>query len=227
MRVLVIEDDEKVAHFLCKGLRENGYAVDRCTDGEDGLHLATHETYDVIILDMMLPAKHGREVLRELRGRGFATPVVALTALGTTRDKVAGLDAGADDYVTKPFSFAELMARVRAVARRKAGRTENVLTVADLALDRLSRVVKRAGQRIDLTATEFALLEFLMRNEGIVMSRTLIAESVWDMNFDPLTNVIDVHISHLRRKVDRGFSPRLIHTVKGAGYVLGTDPAGR
>ncbi len=223
MKILVVEDEERVAHFIQKGLKEEGHAVDVAHDGEDGEFLAEVNDYDLIILDLMLPKKNGITVCRELRARGVNTPVLMLTARDAVEDKVRGLDAGADDYLVKPFDFAELLARVRALLRRQSESKSPVLKVADLELDPISRRVTRAGKPIRLTTKEYALLEYLMRNAGKVLSRTLIGEHVWDMNFDPESNVIDVYISHLRRKIDKGFEPPLLHTIRGQGYLLSDE----
>ena len=223
MRILLVEDDRKVASFIRKGLTEEGYAVDVSYDGETGLLMGLDRLHDVIVLDVMLPQKPGFQVLRELRQAKVATPVLLLTARDAVEDKVQGLDAGADDYLTKPFAFAELLARVRALLRRgKAGQTP-VLQVADLTLDPAARTVKRRDVAIPLTNREFALLEYFLRNVGRVLTRTMIAEHVWDYSFDAGTNVIDVYVNYLRKKVDAGREPKLIHTVRGVGYVLKID----
>ncbi|RMH59932.1 MAG: DNA-binding response regulator [Zetaproteobacteria bacterium] len=224
MKILVVEDEERVAHFIQKGLKEEGHAVDVSYDGEDGEFLGEVNDYDLIILDLMLPKKNGITVCRELRERGVSTPVLMLTARDSVEDKVRGLDAGADDYLAKPFAFEELLARVRALLRRQSESKSPILKVADLELDPISRRATRAGKNIRLTTKEYALLEYLMRNPGKVLSRTLIGEHVWDMNFDPESNVIDVYISHLRNKVDKGFDKPLIHTLRGQGYVLTDEP---
>jgi len=220
MRVLVIEDESKTAAYLKKGLSENGFAVDVCADGEDGLHQALTTESDLIILDVMLPKRDGWSVLAELRKSGKQTPVLFLTARDTVYDKVKGLELGADDYLVKPFDFAELLARVRTILRRGPGRQEDVMRVADLQLDLPRRKATRAGARLDLTAKEFALLELLARRRGEPLSRTLIAEQVWDVNFDSDFNVLEVAIRRLRSKVDEPFQTKLIHTVRGVGYVL-------
>lgn len=224
MKILVVEDEERVAHFIQKGLKEEGHAVDVSYDGEDGEFMAEVNEYDLIILDLMLPKKNGITVCRELRESGVNTPVLMLTARDSVEDKVRGLDAGADDYLPKPFAFEELLARVRALLRRQSESKTPILKIADLELDPISRRVTRAGKPIRLTTKEYALLEYMMRNPGKVLSRTLIGEHVWDMNFDPESNVIDVYVSHLRAKVDKGFDPPLIHTLRGQGYIL-TDEA--
>ncbi len=223
MKILVVEDEERIAHFIQKGLQEEGHAVDLSYDGEDGSFLAEVNDYDLIILDLMLPKKNGIVVCREIRGRGVATPVLMLTARDSVEDKVRGLDAGADDYLAKPFAFEELLARVRALLRRRSESKSPVLKMADLELDPMSRRVNRSGTPIRLTTKEYALLEYLMRNPNKVLSRTLIGEHVWDMNFDPESNVIDVYVSHLRSKVDKGFDPPLIHTLRGQGYIISDE----
>ncbi len=223
MRVLVIEDEPGVAGFVRKGLCEASYAVDVSDDGIDGLNLACSNQYDAIVLDLMLPGKDGFTVLQELRSQDVRTPVICLTARDAVDDRVKGLDLGADDYLTKPFSFTELHARIRALLRRGHEVTTNPIVVADLAVDVLARSVHRGRRRIDLSPNEFALLEYLARNAGQVLSRTMILEHVWDMNQDPMTNVVDVHINRLRKKVDAGFHPSLIHTIRGVGYVLRND----
>lgn len=220
MRILLVEDDKKVASFIHKGLEEEGYAVDVAPDGEAGLFMGLDRVHDLIILDVMLPKKPGFQVLRELRQGSVATPVLLLTARDTVEDKVQGLDAGADDYLTKPFAFAELLARVRALLRRRAEARAPTLQVADLVLDPATRSVTRGGQPITLTNREFALLEYLLRNPGRVLTRAMIADHVWDYNFDTGTNVIDVYVNYLRKKIDAGREPKLLHTVRGAGYVL-------
>jgi heavy metal response regulator len=224
MRLLIVEDNPKMAGFMEQGFVEQGYAVDVAQRGHDGEHLAATEPYDVIILDVMLPDQNGIQVCKNLRRRKITTPILMLTALSGTGDKVAGLDAGADDYLTKPFEFVELMARVRALLRRGQAQEASVLRFEDIEMDLLARKVTRGGQKIKLTAKEFALLELFLRRPHRVLSRTVIAEHVWDMNFDSDSNVIDVYVSMLRRKVDRGFDKRLIHTVIGTGYVLSAEP---
>ncbi len=223
MRVLVIEDEPGVAGFLSKGLREASYAVDLADNGVDGLHKAVTETYDAVVLDLMLPGMDGFSILREVRSREIRTPVICLTARDAVDDRIKGLDLGADDYLAKPFSFSELLARIRALLRRGQALRANPITVADLKVDAVARSVHRGDRRIDLSPTEYALLEYLVRNTGQVLPRTMILEHVWDMNHDPMTNVIDVHINRLRKKVDDGFDPPLIHTIRGAGYVLRHD----
>jgi heavy metal response regulator len=225
MRLLVIEDNPKIAGFIRQGLTEQGHAVDVAERGHDGEEMAASEPYDAIILDIMLPDQDGVQVCRNLRRRGLKTPILMLTSLSTTADKVTGLDAGADDYLTKPFEFVELSARLRALMRRGEAQESSVLRFEDIELDLVGRKVKRAGEKIKLTSKEFALLEYLMRNPNRVLSRTQIGEHVWDMNFDSDSNVIDVYVSMLRRKIDKDFEKKLIHTVIGSGYVLTADPS--
>jgi two-component system copper resistance phosphate regulon response regulator CusR len=223
MRVLVVEDNVKMGQFIRQGLTEQGYSVDLAGNGEDGEHLGATEPYDVIILDVMLPDQDGIRVCKNLRRRKVATPILMLTALSSTSDKVSGLDAGADDYVPKPFEFVELVARVRALVRRGQAQESTTLRFADIEMDLLTRKVTRGGRPIRLTSKEFALLEYLLRNPNRVLSRAAISEHVWDMNFDNDSNVIDVYVSTLRRKIDRGFSRQLIKTVVGAGYLVSDD----
>ncbi len=220
MRILLVEDDRKVASFIRKGLAEEGYAVDVAADGETGLAMGLDRLHDLIILDVMLPAKPGFQVVRELRQAKVSTPILLLTARDAVEDKVQGLDAGADDYLTKPFAFAELLARVRALLRRGGEGRPPALQVADLILDPATRTVKRGGENIPLTNREFALLEYFMRNPGRVLSRAMITEKVWDYSFDSETNVIDVYVNYLRKKIDAGRPSKLLHTVRGVGYVL-------
>ncbi len=221
MKVLVIEDDRQAASYLAKGLKEAGHVVDVANDGKEGLFLAGSEHYDVMIVDRMLPGRDGLSLVEILRATGNDTPVLFLSALGSVDDRVKGLKAGGDDYLTKPFAFSELLARIEVLVRRRsAAQPQTKLTVADLELDLLSRTVKRAGKPIELLPREFALLEFMMRNAGSVVTRTMMLENVWDYHFDPQTNVIDVHIARLRQKIDKDFSVPLIHTVRGAGYCL-------
>lgn len=220
MKILVIEDEKKVAHFLRKGLKEEQFVVDVAYDGPDGEYMATTNDYDLILLDIMLPGKDGIEILKTLRQRQINIPVIMLTAKEMVEDKIKGFNAGCDDYISKPFSFEELLVRIRAVLRRGSGALSNVITFADLTLDLISHKVIRGGKEIDLTAKEYALLEYLVRNPNRVLTRTMIAEHVWDYNYDSFTNVIDVYINYLRNKVDRGFATKLIHTVRGVGYVL-------
>jgi DNA-binding response OmpR family regulator len=206
--------------YLGQGLREQGFAVDVVTDGRQGFEYASSGVYDLLILDRMLPEEDGLQVLRQLRAKGIPTPAIFLTAKSAVNDRVQGLDAGADDYLVKPFSFAELLARIRVVLRRGTEAAPPVLRVGDLSLDPASRTVERAGQRIELSAKQFALLHYLMRYAGQVVSRTMIQEHVWNYEFDGLTNVVDVHINRLRNKIDKGFDRPLIHTLRGVGYVL-------
>jgi len=223
LRVLVIEDDKDVASFIRKGLVQEGCNVDLADNGKDGLLLATTESYDALIVDRMLPGVDGLTVIRTLRASGNRTPVLILSALGEVDDRVRGLKAGGDDYLVKPFAFSELLARIEALVRRAQSTTEQpvtVLRVADLELDLLRREARRGRERIDLQPREFQLLEFLMRHAGQVVTRTMLLEGVWNYHFDPQTNVIDVHISRLRSKIDRGFDRQLLHTVRGAGYRL-------
>jgi two-component system, OmpR family, response regulator len=221
MKLLVVEDDRETAAYLAKGLGESGYAVDHVGDGREGLFLATSSGYDAIILDRMLPGMDGLAVLGALRAAEIRTPALILSALGSVDDRVKGLRAGGDDYLVKPFAFSELLARVEALLRRGATpSTVTKLRVADLELDLLTRTVKRGAATIDLLPREFQLLEYLMRNAGHVVTRTMLLENVWDYHFDPQTNVIDVHISRLRQKIDKNFERPLLHTVRGAGYCL-------
>ena len=222
MRILLIEDDPRIADYIDKGLREAGYAVVATRDGREGLFLATGEEVDAIILDRMLPGLDGMDVLRMLRTAGRTTPVLILSSLADVEQRVEGLREGADDYLVKPFAFAELQARLEVLLRRPASapREQTRLVVADLEMDLLRRTVQRAGQPVELQPREFALLEYLMRHADQVVTRTMLLEAVWDYHFDPQTNVIDVHISRLRQKLNRGFDEPLIHTVRGAGYCL-------
>jgi len=215
-----VEDESRVAGVVAKGLREQAYAVDLAADGEQALHLGSVNEYDLVILDVMLPRKDGHAVCRELRAQGRRVPILMLTARGSVDDRVAGLDSGADDYLVKPFDFKELLARVRALLRRSAVLRPERLQIADLTLDTASHSVTRAGKRVELTAKEYALLEFLVLNEGVVVGREQIAQHVWDENFDPFSNVIDVYIKRLRAKLDTGSARRLIHTRRGEGYLL-------
>lgn len=221
MKLLIVEDDKEAAAYLKRALSEAGHTVDAAANGRDGLMLAAGERYDVIVLDRMLPEIDGLAIVRTIRASGVKTPVLLLTALGGIDDRVEGLEAGGDDYLVKPFAFAELLARVNALARRpppQEVRTE--LGVADLRMDLLKRTVTRGGQRIELQPREFQLLEYLLRHAGRVVTRTMLLESVWDFHFDPKTNIVETHMSRLRGKVDRGRTRDLIHTVRGAGYVL-------
>jgi two-component system OmpR family response regulator len=222
MRILLVEDDPHTAAFIAKGLREDGHAVDAADNGRDGLFMATTEPYDALVLDRMLPGVDGLTLLKTLRGAGNAVPVLLLTALGDVDHRVEGLRAGADDYLVKPFAYSELSARLDSIARRgSAGGSEPLkLRVGDLELDLLSREARRADKRIELQPREFRLLEYLMKQSGRVVTRTMLLEAVWDYHFDPQTNVIDVHISRLRQKIDAGFAKPLLHTVRGAGYRL-------
>ena len=220
MRLLVVEDEKKVASFIKKGLQEEGYAVDLASDGKTGLTMGLDGVHDLIILDINLPRMDGLSVLQELRKRKVTTPVLLLTVRAAIEDKVIGLDTGADDYLTKPFAFQELLARVRALLRRRAEAESPLLQVADLTLDPATRFVSRGDEKIELTAKEFALLIYFMRNPGRVLTRTMIGEHVWDYDFDPMTNVIDVYVNYLRKKIEAGGEPKLIHTVRGVGYVM-------
>jgi len=223
MRILIVEDEAKTAKFLKKGLGEAGFVVDVAGDGTEGLHLALEVEFDLIILDVMLPSMDGWEVLSQLRRAGRRSPVLVLTARDAVHERVRGFDLGADDYVVKPFAFSELLARVRSLLRRAPPRQWETIRVADLQIDFMRQRATRAGQRLDLTSKEFLLLSLLARRAGEVLSRTLIAESVWDMNFDSDTNVVDVNVRRLRCKVDDPFGLKLIHTVRGAGYVMESE----
>jgi len=222
MRVLVVEDDSQVAAYLVKGLKEQGHTVDHAADGKNGLFLATSEDYDAMIIDRMLPELDGLAIIKSVRAAGKTTPMLILSALGEVDARVEGLRAGGDDYLTKPFAFSELLARLDALIRRtqQTATVETTLHVADLELDQLTRTVKRGGQPITLQPREFRLLEYLMQNAGRVVTRTMLLEQLWDYNFDPQTNVIDVHVSRLRGKIDKDFDPPLLQTVRGAGYML-------
>ncbi|MBI4436676.1 MAG: response regulator transcription factor [Candidatus Omnitrophica bacterium] len=224
MRVLVIEDEKRVANFARRSLVEAGYAVDCVYDGEEGLDFAQAASYDVIILDLMLPKLDGLSLLKNLRNRGLTTPVLALTAKGTIHDRVTGLNAGCDDYLVKPFAVAELIARVRSLLRRGTSQLTK-LQIGDLILDAATHCVTRAGKPIDLTPKEFALLEYLIRNMGQVLTKTMIEQHVWNFDFDSGTNLVEVHMSHLRNKIDRGFHPPLIQTLRSVGYVLNEQSA--
>jgi len=218
---LIIEDDQTIADFVARGLRESGFAVDHAPDGETGLEAALQQTHDVAIVDLMLPKRDGLSVIDELRRRGKSTPVLILSARRSVDDRVRGLQTGGDDYLTKPFAFSELLARVQALVRRASRTPEpTTLVVGDLTLDLLTRKVTRAGVSIDLRPREFALLEYLMRNAGKVISKTMILSHVWEYSFDPQTNIVDVLVSRLRDKIDRPFETKLLHTVRGVGYVL-------
>lgn len=222
MRILVIEDDAEVLSFVVKGLTEHGHTVDQATDGGAGLLLATTESYDVMLIDRMLPGLDGLTIVKSVRGADISTPMLILSALGEVDSRVEGLRAGGDDYLTKPFAFSELLARIEALARRSVAvhEPETTLKVADLELNLLARTATRAGKNIDLQPREFRLLEYLMRHAGQVVTRTMLLEQVWDYNFDPQTNVIDVHVSRLRGKIDKDFDAPLIQTIRGAGYMI-------
>lgn len=223
MRILVVEDEKKIADFIKRGLKEEGYAVDSAYDGEQGLFLAKTNEYDLILLDLMLPKLDGHSLFKEIRKEKISSPVIILTAKDATKDKVAGLDLGADDYMTKPFAFEELLARIRAALRRKDSSLSKTIQVEDLVIDFSTHKVTRKGIEIILTVKEYSLLEYLMRNAGEIVTRTMISEHVWDINFDTFTNVIDVYINYLRNKIDTGHKKKLIHTVRGRGYVLKVD----
>jgi two-component system OmpR family response regulator len=224
MKVLLIEDDRETASYVAKGLKEAGFVVDQANDGLDGLGMAKEETYDALVVDRMLPGLDGLSIIDVLRKTGKATPVLILSALGTVDERVRGLRSGGDDYLTKPFAFSELLARLEALSRRgQASPTETSLRVGDLEIDLLARRVRRAGKIVDLQPREYQLLEYLARHAGQVVTRTMLLENVWDFHFDPKTNVIDVHVSRLRQKIDQGFDTPLIHTVRGAGYRLSAD----
>jgi DNA-binding response OmpR family regulator len=223
MRVLVVEDETKVGSFIKRALEEESYAVDLCEDGAQGLDFALSGSYDVIVIDLMLPNLPGLEILRRIRKEKIHTPVLILTAQSKVDQKVKGLDAGADDYLTKPFAIDELLARVRVLLRRGTAETPGVLQIDDLILNPATREVTRDGQRIDLTVKEYALLEYFMRHAGRVLTRPMISEHVWDQDFDTFTNVIDVYVNYLRNKIDRGRSRKLIHTIRGSGYMLKAD----
>lgn len=224
MRILVVEDDKKIASFLIKGLKQEGFAVDHVTNGEDGLHLALHEPYDAAIIDIMLPKLDGLSLIEEMRRNKINTPVIILSAKRSVNDRIKGLQTGGDDYLIKPFAFSELLARIHSLIRRATGATESTrLRMGDLSMDLLNREVIRQGKRIDLQPREFGLLEYLMRNAGRVVSKTMIMEHVWDYNFDPETNVVEARMCRLREKIEGGFDKKLIHTIKGVGYVLRED----
>lgn len=220
MRILVVEDERRIADFIARGLKEEHFAVDVAYEGEEGLYLAEINTYDLMILDIMLPKHDGVEMCRQLRSKKINTPILILTARAAVKDKVIGLNAGADDYLTKPFSFEELLARIKVLLRRPTENKTPLLKVADLELNQLNHEVKRMGKMIILTSKELALLEYLMLNCGQVISRSMISEHVWNEQFDSMTNVIDVHIRNLRNKIDDGFRKKLIHTLRGSGYML-------
>ena len=223
MRILIVEDDAKIADGIRRGLVEQHYSVDIAPDGEEGEYLANTNDYDVIVLDIMLPKMNGWEVLRSLRESGLKTPILMLTALDSVEDKIRGLDYGADDYLTKPFNFGEFLARIRSLTRRQSDQKTSTISIADLTIDTASRSVVRSSKKINLSAKEFALLEYFMMNPNKVLTREMISEHVWDMNFDPQSNVIDSFIRFLRQKVDKEFSPELIHTVRGAGYKFSVE----
>ena len=221
MRILLVEDDLEIASFILKGLKEAGFAVDHAADGEEGLHLALYEPYDAAIVDIMLPKLDGLTLIEELRRKKVDTPVIILSAKRSIDDRIKGLQTGSDDYLIKPFSFSELLARVQALIRRATRTTEPTrLNVGDLSLELLTREIIRAGEKIDLQPREFSLLEYLMRNTGRVVSKNMIMEHIWDYNFDPQTDVVDVLVCRLRSKVDRDFDDKMIHTIRGVGYVL-------
>jgi len=224
MRILIIEDEQKVAAFIQKGLEQEGYAVDVAYDGEEGAYQAENFEYDAVILDLMLPKLPGLEVLKKIRARHLSLPVLILTARSAVEEKVAGLDSGASDYLVKPFAFAELSARIRALLRR-GSQESTTLRLADLEMNTAARTVARAGRKIDLKLKEFSLLEFLLRNARRTVTRTMIIEHVWDIHFDSVSNVVDVHINTLRNKIDREFPTQLIHTIRGVGYMLTDEPS--
>lgn len=223
MRILLVEDDSRVASFIKRGLREENYAVDIAKDGEEAIYMAQSSEYDLMILDLLLPKKSGLEVLKTLRDEKVSTPTLILTAKDGLDDRVKGLDAGADDYLTKPFGFDELLARIRALLRRRGDMVPTLLKVGDLELDTLRHKARRDGKDLELTSREYALLEYLMRHANRVVTRTMLAEHVWEQDFDPLSNVIDVHIARLRRKIDHGFRKKCLQTMRGTGYTL-KDP---
>jgi len=225
MWILVIEDDSRVASFIRRGLSADKFLVDVAHDGQSGLELAVSKDYGLVILDLMLPAMTGKEVLDGIRKTKRTVPILILTARGAIQDKVELFQKGCDDYLTKPFAFAELQARVKALLRRGKTQTQDTLSVADLRVDFIKRQVTRSGKKIDLTLKEYALLEYLIRNAGQVLSRSMIVDHVWDQSFDSFTNVVDVYIRYLRNKIDQGFEPKLIHTVRGVGYVLNAEGA--
>jgi heavy metal response regulator len=220
MRILVIEDEKKVASFIKKGLEEEHYAVDTAHDGETGLYLSENNEYDLIVLDLMIPKIDGLEVLRRTRTNKNNVPILVLTAKDSVEDIVRGLDSGCDDYLTKPFEFVEFLARIRALLRREKTEKEPVLKIRDLTLSLVTHKVTRQGKEIELTSKEYALLEYFMRNPDKILTRTMISEHVWDYDFDSLTNVVDVYVNYLRKKVDKGFEHKLIHTIRGVGYLM-------
>ena len=224
MRILLVEDDSKIASFIIKGLKAEGFAVDHEDNGEDGLHMALTEPYDAAVIDIMLPKMDGLSLVETIRREKLKTPIIILSAKGEVDDRVKGLQTGADDYLTKPFAFSELLARLQALIRRSSDVAEPTkLTAADISMNLITREVVRAGQKIDLQPLEFSLLEYLLRNAGRVVSKTMIMEHVWDYYFDPQTNVVESRIYKLREKIDKGFSKKMIHTVRGVGYVLKED----
>jgi heavy metal response regulator len=220
MKILLVEDEKKVASFIKRGLEEEHFTVDVAYDGESGEFMALTSEYDLIILDILLPKKNGFEVLKSLRANGIQTPILILTAKGSIDDKVEGLNSGADDYLTKPFAFAELIARIRSLLRRTSSEKSNIIKVADLELDTVKHIAKRGEKIIELTAREYSLLEYFMRNKGRVLTRTMIAEYIWDYHFDTGSNIIDVYVRRLRKKIDEGFPKKLIHTIRGVGYII-------
>jgi heavy metal response regulator len=220
MKILLVEDEKKVASFIKRGLEEEHFIVDVAYDGESGEFMALTSEYDLIILDILLPKKNGFEVLKSLRANGIQTPILILTAKGSIDDKVEGLNSGADDYLTKPFAFAELIARIRSLLRRTSSEKSNIIKVADLELDTVKHIAKRGEKIIELTAREYSLLEYFMRNKGRVLTRTMIAEHIWDYHFDTGSNIIDVYVRRLRKKIDEGFPKKLIHTIRGVGYII-------
>ena len=220
MRILIVEEEKKVAAFIKKGLEEETYAVDIATDGEEGLYMGGQNQYDLIILDLMLPKINGLDILSNLRAKKNSIPILLLTAKDSVEDKVKGLNLGADDYLTKPFAFSELLARIRVLLRRGKVESKTTLEIADLTLNLVSHKVRRGDEEIELTGKEYSLLEYFMRNQEKVLTRTMIAEHVWDYNFDTFTNVIDVYVNHLRKKIDKNFSTKLLHTLRGVGYVM-------
>ncbi len=226
MRILVIEDEKKVASFIKKGLEEEHYAVDTAYDGETGLYMADVNEYDLIVLDLMIPKIDGLEVLKRIRSNKNNVPILVLTAKDTVEDIVKGLDSGCDDYLTKPFNFTVFLARIRALLRREKIEKEPLFKIADLTLSPVTHKVTRSGREIELTSKEYALLEYFMRNPDRVLTRTMISEHVWDYHFDSLTNVVDVYVNYLRKKIDKDFEPKLIHTIRGVGYILSADRQG-
>ena len=223
MRILVVEDEPELNRLLTKRLKSAGYSVDSCVDGRDALDHLPGAEYDALVLDIMLPGISGLEVLRRMRSASNTTPVLLLTARDSIEDRVIGLDAGADDYLVKPFAFDELLARLRVLLRRKSGAVSDVITIADLVVDCAGRTVERAGRPVTLSSKEFAVLEYLARNSGVVLSREMISRHIWNYDYEGGSNVVDVYIRYLRKKLDEGFEPKLIHTVRGAGYVLRVD----